>query len=367
MNSFVFALKRVMRRPMIVGMLVIYVIAVAFSGRAGSEISLPCAGVYDESQSEASRRIVSYLTDNGFVVCESPEEMTALVRDGQLDCGVILPENLIALMERNDLEERIPWIVAPTSFIPGLYRDHVAAALFREYAPYITANLFEGTVVSREEVFREYEEMFAGGYAFSFDDIIIEGGAAAESSNRRALVTGVSAILLCAIVFAFCADTADASFQAVIRRMGLWKAVTGTVIPGLLVRMLLAGCAGCAGLFLADGAELIGPLLIYIVLLTGISVMLSALLRSTRHIYILLSVVVVGSAALCPIYMDLAVAVPALEAVRCLLPPYWMWLLPGHLLLGSLAAILSLLGGVALLVARYWAMEKYRLHPGKNR
>ena len=359
MNPFVFALKRVMNRPLVVVMLVIYVIAVAFSGHVGSEISLPSAGVYDGSQSEESGRIAAHLTANGFIDCESPEKLTELVRQGQLDCGVILPENLVALMEQNDLEGQIPWIVTPTSFVPELYRDHVAAALFREYAPHITAKLFDGTVVSREEVFGAYEKMFAGGYAFSFDDIIIEGGVAAETSNQRSLVTGVSAILLCAIVFAFCADIADTSFQAVICRMGLRKAITAVVIPGLLVRMVLVGFAGCTGLLLADATDQIVPLLIYIVLLTGIGVMLSGLLRNARHIYILLSVLVVGSAALCPIYVDIAAAAPALAAVRCAFPPYWMWLLPENCLIGALAAFAALLGGIALLVVRYAVIEKY--------
>lgn len=365
MSPFVFALKRLVRRPLFVGMLVIYVIAVAFAGNVGKEIRLPPAGVFDGSKSEESGRIVSYLTANGFVACESPEAMIELVGKGQLDCGVIIPENLVALMAQNDLDGQISWVVSPTSYVPELYKDHAAAAIFREHAPFITAKLFDGTEVPQEKVFQEYEKMFADGYAFSFDDIVMDGGMNAETANQRALVTGVSAILLCAIIFAFCADIADTSFREVVCRIGLAKAITVTVIPGLIVRMILAACAGGVALLLADASDLIVPLLIYIVLLTGVAVMLSGLLRNVRLIYTLLSVVVAGSVALCPIYTDLALTSPVLAAVRYFFPPYWMWPLSENWLIGALAAILALLGGIALLVLRYAVVGKHRLRTRK--
>lgn len=365
MSPFVFALKRLVRRPLFVGMLLIYILAVAFAGNVGKEISLPPAGVYDGSSSEESGRIVSYLTANGFVECESPEAMIALIREGQLDCGVILPENLVELMVRNDLDGNISWIESPTAFVPELYKDHVAAAVFREHAPFITAKLFEGTDVPQEKVFEEYEKMFAEGYAFSLDNILMEGGIRPEDASRRSLVMGVSAILLCAIIFAFCADIADTSFRELVCRIGLAKAITATVIPGLIVRMILAGCAGCIGLLLTDAGDLILPLLVYVVLLTGVGLILSGLLRNVRLIYTLLSVVVAGSAALCPIYTDLALMSPVLAAVRNLFPPYWMWLLAENWPLGALAAILAVLGGIALLVLRYAAIGKHRLRTRK--
>ena len=353
MSPFMFAIKRVVRRPLFVGMLAIYVIAVVFAGSVGGEISLPPAGVFDGSKSGESSRIVSYLTANGFVECASPEDMIELIRNGQLDCGVILPENLVHLMAQDDLDGRISWIVSPTSFVPELYKDHAAAALFRECVPYITAALFEDTAVPEEEIVQAYETMFEDGYAFSFDDIVIDSGIRSEVSNRQAFVKGVSAILLCAIVFAFCADIADTSVQEVIRRLGLWKAITTTVIPGLIVRMVLVGCVGCIGLLLTGVNELIGPLLIYIILLTGIGVMLSGLLRSTRLIYTLLALVVIGSIALCPIYADVALTLPVLGIVRNIFPPYWLWLLPGNCLIGAVFAIIALLAGIALFVVRY--------------
>ena len=173
-------------------------------------------------------------------------------------------------------------------------------------------------------------------------------------------MTGVSAILLCAIVFTFCADIADTSFQEVIYRIGLVKAITATVIPHLIVRIILVACVGCIGLLLTDTRELLVPLLIYIVLLAGIGVMLSGLLRNVRLIYTLLSIVVAGSVALCPIFADITLVVPVLSVVRYIFPPYWMWILPVHLPLGAAAAIIALLGGISFLAVRYAAIGKHR-------
>lgn len=367
MNPFVFAVKRVLRRPLLVGMLVIFVLAVVLAGNIGGEMSLPPAGVFDGSKSAESGRIVSHLMENGFIACESPEELTELVRDGRLDCGVILPENLVQLMAKNDLDGCIPWIVSPTSFVPELYKDHVAAALFREYAPYITATLFEDTAVQRDDVFQEYEKMFDRGYAFSFDCIMMDGSLSAKASSQRSLVVGASAILLCAIIFAFCADVAGASFRETINRIGLAKAVTTVLLPGLLVRMVLIGCTGSIGLLLAGAHELVGAVLIYTVLLTGVAVILSGLLRNVRYIYTVLSLVIIGSVAVCPIFIDAALTVPVLAVVRYVFPPYWMWVLADNWSIGVVAAIIAQLGGIMVLVVRYATVGKYCLRLRDNK
>ena len=33
------------------------------------------------------------------------------------------------------------------------------------------------------------------------------------------------------------------------------------------------------------------------------------------------------SLALCPVYADLSLALPAVSVIRCFLPPYWLWML----------------------------------------
>lgn len=361
MNRFVFAFKRFVRRPLFVLMLVVYVLAVVLAAGIGERVGLPAAGVFDASKSEESGRVVSYLLENGFVECEDPETMTELVRSGQLDCAVVIPENLVERMEHRDLDGCVPWIVTPTSFVPDLYKDHVAAALFREYVPYLGMTLFEETIVPQEEVLRSYEKMFEGGYAFSFDLVTVEGGLNPVESDTNPLVIGVSAILLCAVVLTFCADIADVSFRETAGRIGLARAITMSIVPGLIVRVFLAACAGCIGLIVAKAYDMIVPMLIYTLVLAGIGLVLSGLLRNVRYIYTLLALLVIASGALCPIYTDVAALSPVLSVVRYVLPPYWLWLLPEHRLLGMLAAICTLVVGFLILGIRYVAIGKYCL------
>lgn len=361
MNPFAFALKRFARRPLFIGMLVVYILSVVLAGSIGERIGLPSAGVFDGSKTAESQRILAHLLENGFVEHDNPEDLTELVRSGRLDCAVILPENLVERMTEHDLAESVPWIVSPTSFVPDLYKDHVAAALFREYAPYLALTLFEETAVPQEEVFREYERMFEDGYAFSFDISVTGDRPTPAQPKQNSLVMGASAILLCAVVFAFCAELADSSFRETVGRIGLARAITVIVIPGLVVRMGFAYFAGCIGLLLTKSYDLLVPLLLYTVILTGVGIILSGLLGNVRYIYILLSVLVVGSAALCPIYTDIAMVSPVLSVVRTVFPPYWLWLLPDNRGLGAAAAIAALLGGILTLVVRYAAVERYRL------
>jgi len=80
-----------------------------------------------------------------------------------------------------------------------------------------------------------------------------------------------------------------------------------------------------------------------------------------RQLYTLLALLIPAAADLCPIFTDLALFSPALGAVRLLVPPYWLWLIPQAPLLWALGALLLCLGGLGALALRYRLVEKYRL------
>ena len=359
MNPFVFAVRRFLARPLFAVLLVVCAVAIFLAGMTVEVVHAPFAGVCDLSNGEQSRRITAYLLENGFVQCEDPDEMRAMVQRGELDCAVILPEDLVRRMETDGMEGCVQWIVSPSSFVPDLYKDHVASALFREYAPYLTARSFEGTVVTREELFQEYARMFAEGFVFSFEVSVAEKGCSPVDVKQRSMVMGTAAILLCAVLFAFGAELADASFRGILGRLGLKRVLAGVVLPGLFVGASLVVCAGCVGLLLAGMYELMPSLVIYGFLLAGAGLLLAAVLPGTRQMYILLAVLVICSAALCPIYTDLTLLSPALKAVRYLLPPYWLWLVEDSPLLWTVAAAFAWIGGVVTLGVRYGAIRKY--------
>lgn len=366
MNGFVCALRRCLGRPLLFLLLAVCTAAVALAGTVGEAAETPPAGVCAGENSEASRRVLSWLLENGFVQYSGEEELRTLVERGELNCAVILPTDLTRRLEQGDLAGCAQWIESPSSYAPELSRYHVAAALFREYAPYLSARSFEGTGVTREELLAEYEQMFAEGFVFSFELLTTQQGKSPTDVKRQSLVTGAAAILLCAVMFSFCADSMDDSFRALLGRLGLYKTVTGAVLPGMLVRAVLAACAGCAGVLLAGVSELLLPLVIYVFLLAGIALILAALLPGIRQLYLLLALLTLCAAAVCPIYIDPAQVLPWLSGVRCLLPPYWLWLIPKHPALWCAAALLAWPVGLGTLCLRYAWLGKYSLRRRKR-
>lgn len=359
MKLFRFALRRAVR-PLSVLLLLLCAAAIALAGSAAEAVHTPLAGAVDLSGSSESSRILEHLLENGFVRCGTPEEAEMLVQRGELNCAVILPENLSQSIQSCDMEGRIRWIVSPTSFAPDLHKAHVTAAVFRECAPYLAAVPFEGTAVTAQDVVREYELMFEEGYAFSFDVLTAEEGRDPADLRKQSLVMGAASILLFAVLLSFCAELTDTSFRDMPERIGLRSALTKILLPGILIRAILSAGAGCLGLVLADLPHLISALVIHVFLLTGLGLVLTAILSGVRQLYILLCVLVIASAALCPIITDPALILPALKTVRYILPPYWLWLAAEHPLpMAAAAAALCVLGVISPCL-RYVTTGKYR-------
>lgn len=359
MKTVIFALKRALR-PLSLLLLILCAAATVLAGSAGVQVHAPLAGVVDLSGSTESAEIVAHLLERDFVRCGTPEEAEEMVRSGALNCAVILPEDLSQCIQTCTMDGRIQWIVSPTSFAPDLHKAHVTAALFHQCAPYLTATIFEGTDVTTEEVVQEYKGMFEDGYAFSFDVLTADEGQGPADLRKQSLSMGAASILLFAVMLSFCAELTDTSFRDMSGRLGLRKALTAIMLPGMLVRAVLAAAAGCLGLALARLSHLIPAMVIYVFLLTGVGLILSAVLSGIRQLYILLSVIVIASAALCPIITDLALLMPFLQTVRCFLPPYWLWLAADHPLLMAGAAVAACIGGTFLPPLRYMLTQKYR-------
>lgn len=356
-----FTLKRILLRPTFLILLVVCAAAIALSATKTAVGSVPPAGVVDLADSVQSRRMVAYLEEQGFICGTDAEAMREQVRQGELDCAVILPADFSQRLEQGKLEECIRFISAPASYSPDLYKNHVAAAVFREYAPYLTAQMFEGTPVTQEEVLAQYEGMFADGYAFSFEMLTADGGAVPEDTRARSLTMGAAALLLFALILTAGADLMSASFRDALGRLGWSKTLAAVVLPGVLLRALCALLAGAVGLLLAGMPELLPALIGYTLLLTAVSLLLAAVLPDVKYLYILLPLLLIFSLALCPVFTDVTLVVPALARVRLCLPPYWLWLAaecPLPWLMAGLAALPISLG---CLTARYAGPGRYQI------
>ena len=342
-------LKRACRRLLVfLLLLVVPMLAV----RVSTAETPPPAGFYLPEETPSAERIREYLQDNGFVSRDDPESLLEQVRLGELDSGVVFPKDFSQRLSQGQLEESIKFFSSPSSFSPELYKSHVAAIVFREYVPYICASAFAETELTQEAVLEKYEAMFAGGYAFSFDVVTANGEPGDETGKNRNMALGATAILTCAALFLLAAETADGSVKQLLPRLGLKRSITRVLLPETAVNLLLSAAFSGGGLALAGLPEMWLPTALYCAAMWGWGLLLYGILWSAKQIYVLLPVLVIASAALCPIYTDLRILLPWLKSVRMVLPTYWLWCIPNDIGLWIAVSMGIITAGIGLIALR---------------
>ena len=319
----------------------------------------PPAGFYLAEETESADRIREYLLKNGFVSIDDPESLLEQVRRGALDCGAVFPEDISIRISQGQLQESVQFYKAPSSFSPELYKSHIAAILFREYVPYICAEAFVDTEVTQEEVLAEYEDMFARGHVFSFD-VVADGDAPEGQTGNHNMAIGATAILTFAALFALAAETAHRGLAQLLPRLGLWKSIARVLLPETAANLLPAAVFAGGGLALAGLPEYWLPAAVYCVAVWGCGLGFYGILWSAKRSYVLLPVLVIAAAALCPIYTDLSILLPWLNRVRLVLPAYWLWCIPDNLVLWTGVCLTIFAGGIVLIALRSRWLLKYK-------
>ena len=348
--------KRAVRRLII---FILLLVAPVVALRISTAETPPLAGFYLPEDAESADRIRDHLQNNGFIEVHDPETLLEQVSLGKLDCGAIFPEDLSTRISRGQLQESVQFYKAPSSFSPDLYKNHIAAILFREYVPYICAEAFADTEVTQERVLSEYEDMFARGHVFSFDVVVFREKAEGQTGNHN-MAIGTAAILTFAALFALAAETVHRGLTQLLPRLGLWRSITRVLLPETVVNLLLAAVFAGGGLSLAGLTEYWLPTAVYCVGVWGCGLALYGILWSAKRIYVLLPVMVIAAVALCPIYTDLSVLLPWLERVRLAIPVYWLWCIPGALGLWTAISLAIFLGGIGLITLRCRWILKYK-------
>lgn len=355
--------KRTLRH---LAVFLLLLIAPAFAvGICGVE-ELTNAGFYMPETDPVSTRVAEYLLQNGFVSCQDSQRMYRQVLAGELDCAVVFPEGFAQMIAQGALEGSIVFYVSPSSYAPDLFRNHVAAAVYKEYVPYISAKAFEGTGITETAVLAMYEEMFAQGHVFSFDVLTVSGAAMPEDPQGRSMAMGAAAILLSTVLFALSAETVERTFYPMLGRLGLQKSLKTVLLPQILADALMAAVFGGAGLAVAGFGELFFPTCVYALLIATVGLTLTLALPKTKQMYILLPALVIGGVALCPIYIDLGLLLPAVRGIRWLLPAYWLWEVTQRPVLWLLPAAASCLLGYLVLLLRFGILQKHPISWGKR-
>jgi len=332
MKHWLFAGKRCLHSIsflIMIGLIILMLPLTAGLGRMSEQCP---AGVVDLDGSTLSQRIVAELSKNGFVCYADEHTLTDAVGSGEADCGIVLPEGLSSMLEQGVLGKSIRVICSAQSMAKDMYLGHVSATLFAEIAPFITAQELEAFEIPKEAVLKEYHAMLAEGYAFSFDILTEAGLPAPENVHAESLMLGVTAVLLYIVISMTVTELVHKDVKRVAGRIGRKQALNRVLIPGLTLRLCLLWLATLAGLLLSEPVTegfqemtLMVPVLVYSLLISGLSLGFAILCPDDRVLYLLLFAVLIAAVVLCPIYIDVAVVSPVLEKIRNLIPVYWLW------------------------------------------
>lgn len=320
MTHWQLALKRFLR-PGTVLLLLLTALTVWAGGSLGHQTQLRPCGVVCEDPNASDIR--DALCRKSFVPYETREEMSRAVSRGELDCGAVLLPGLAEAVAAGKPGGHILLLTAPDSFLTEVYEAHLSSTLYAACAPVMAmqAAADAGVTLTEQAVREELDALVRDGYRFTFEITTAAGGAAEPEDLGGTIRLFAAAMLLFAAIVP---GTARASEEAdrFRSRIGSKKAVSSILIPTLFWQGLLYTLA--AGIAQPSQA---GALAGYVLLLTALG-LISAQLPAKRKI--LLPICLLGALALYPVYYDLAEAWRGAAALRLVLPPCWMLVIPAH-------------------------------------
>ncbi len=327
MTSLRFAVKRLFVTPWFTLFWILILLIPVMAQRAAADVAVPAPGYAVEgSADEDAARMAAYLEEAGFQRFASEEALLDAVDKGKADAGVVIPGNISSKLQEKDVKNCLSFIKSPNSFLPDLWQEHVSAALFGVYAPYVMADALDGAELSEEEIFAAYYDRFDAGKLFSFDIISAKGHVEPLTERQDRFFLGALSLLLFAAAFYAAAAPLTAETRALSARSGRKAAFVYFFLPGTVLRYLLLWLAGAGAALLCGRAALLPALALYVLLLAVFSLVLKAIPgRSWQGMLCLFLLLI--SLALCPVYADLSLAVPAVSVIRRFLPPYWLWML----------------------------------------
>jgi len=323
-----------------------------FASFADSIKPVPAGFVCNDPADGAAQKVREHLVHFGFVEYDSADELYGEVAAGRLDCGVVIPAGASDRLSSGDLEGLLLFIDSPTALRSDLWREAAAAALYAVYAPYITVDALSGSGISPDEVHAVYDDLISSGYLFTFEIETANGAAEPVQIRKTQFVLFASAVLVfVGVIFGVCVPVMS-DFGIMATRLGAPRALKHLMLPQLLVRNLLILISVGVGLRIAGFASLIPALGLYIVPLNCAGFILLSLIGGKSWLTIYTTLVCIASVALCPVFTDIKLIVPAVGLLRRLCPTYWLWMICESLTFGILFGAASICLASAILALR---------------
>ena len=324
--------KRLLRMPALLVMLVLTFACILLCGMFTKDDGIPACGIVIGSDPIA-QDLGDRLTADGLIAYADETALRAAVARGEVAMGAILPDDLTARLESGRTTGMIAFLESPTAVLRPLYRYRIAAYLLEAYTPYLTSELLGSAGVTRtpNEMRTEIDAYLASEAAFSFTFADAEGRSADAAPYSLQLCAGVAALFLFFAFGLFACPYTEKQLASVAKRIGAPRAFRAFALPSICAVLTLFAAVTAGALWLTDvlfqngAAALIPAALCYVVFLSALGVLCTAVFGSTARLRIPMIALCLLSLGFCPIFADL----PALLGIpawpRLLLPPSFFY------------------------------------------
>lgn len=364
------SLKRAFRSAYFLVMLAFLAVAAYFAPAIGADEGLKPAALCNCDSSEISSRIAEYLIENGYELCSDEEMLLDGIESGTYDCGAVIPNGFGDLVASGNADGAISFVVTPVSYAPDIYKNHIAAAVYKECAPYITADALKDTVITFDDVYEKYSGMTEDGALFSFKEQLADGDVAYEQEREKTYILATASFMILALMLYSASDVFASDVMTLAPRIGSWKAVLLAVMPDISVRALAVVAAYAVSAFVRQlicgddiSVTLLPAVCVYVILSCVFGIFAVTVLADRTRISACVFYLFVLSLVLCPIYFDAALVLPVMAKIRMFMPTYWLWMLDeadsvGLAFLASIALYLLALLFMSARFGNYKARER---------
>jgi len=362
MTQWMLALKRVIRGKLFLLSLLLAALVMAGTSMIGSRTVEPKAGfALSAPGGQIAEEICASMAEVGLLPYDSPEKLKSAVSGGEVDCGILLHEDLEELVLAGDLAEAATVLVSGSTSFPKFFAGVAGSALFSASVPYMAVQTLEdlGFAATVDAVEAEYKELRAEGDLFTFRSEYLAG--AEPIPTAEAFGGNLFRAALALLFFVAVVPETYRSFRFEMSAFGSLLGPFGTLrhvlLPLSVWRLLFSLLAAALGIALGDllGGKalwtLLWPAAVYLLLLFSAGFLLSVLLPRGTDLRVLLPVWLFLSLVLCPIYTDLGEWFGVLRPIRLFFPPTWLWQTetsPLAALFAALGMLLAALGMFAL-------------------
>ncbi len=303
----------------------------------GRTVAEPTAGFAANGTGEQTERLLSSLTDSGFIRYETEEALRTAISTGEVSCGAVLPADMEQRITSAKLDNSVLFLTAPTTILPDLFRISVVASVLSVASPYFSRPILEQLAPDSDlmhEIVSLYYEEQKNDTGFVFDVETVDGIAPEELDFGISFALTLLSVFLFALPLLQGCRLSSPQYLALKKRIGSRTAYRTVFLPEAAVSLLttslvLVLCFPVAALVSgkADFADKLIPALATAILLALLGLCLPLVFRRADALQMLLVPVLLLTIVLCPLFVDIGTFLPATRILRLFLPTYWIFLL----------------------------------------